>query len=914
MHKTLLGKTIILGLALSTISGVAWAADPAINVDDGATHDFSTQNITESVPGNYVGGFSGTGSAYRGSIQANNASTVVNITGNAKVDPGAVDIGWCDNFGVIGYNSGLVKVSGNLNVTSDTQTKYDNHGIGLKAKAKVAVGGDAVIDVGDNNGNNNTGIYFRDTDGNYAQFGSLKITADGRSKVYGIMDAYGSTNVVRVYKDFSITIDTDTAGDALGTWFGRLDLQGNTNVDIKQRVDGAWGAVGYRSGILQTSPNTTHTINVTVGKNVYQAHGIEYTNTTLAENAIMNVTVTSPLTNDKYLPELQTGISGIVTGTYNTKAGSVTNITVTGHPINDDSGYGGTVGLDIYGKSTLTGDLNVKVLSPKGIGLRMDSDNYAGYTSQMILNGNVDVQTNDGYAILSVSGASDAGEVVINKNGGHTVKLLGNIDTRGDDRQLIDVTLDNGASYLTGTVKMSGTNVDNETNLNFANSSTWNETGDSVVTNLTNNNSLINMTKGADTLSAVTYDGSGGTLYMDTDLNSETDGDKFNIGTTTTTAGETKIQIRDASLLNKTEVTGVKNLLLVTDGTDTTTQGTATFVGESLNAGGLWDVTPTVVNGLNALDAAGNPVGTANEWYLTKVEKKFNPDTEVLIDTGNMAYSFYRNVLTDDSLRKRLGDLRFTGEDQGLWARMKTGKLTGAGSASYQMYQVGYDKKAGNTYYGLAVDHNRSTNSFDNGNGENTMTNLSLYATNYHKSGAYSDFVLKAGKLHGDTNSFGPYPDEGSYSGWGFSGSYELGKTFAKDNGFFIEPQAQLSLGYVRGYDYTTDRGTKISVDANKAVVGRLGAVMGRRTDVGDYYFSANLFHDFAGRITGDLLAANGERGSIDGDLGYTWYELGIGGNYKLSKKTYVYGDIVKSFNGTVQKRWQANAGVRWAF
>lgn len=145
-------------------------------------------------------------------------------------------------------------------------------------------------------------------------------------------------------------------------------------------------------------------------------------------------------------------------------------------------------------------------------------------------------------------------------------------------------------------------------------------TGDSVATKLVNNNdATIDMTQGADTLAVAEYQGDGGNFIMDTDLGSETDGDKITIGTKTT-AGITYIQVKDASLTNGLgEVTGVKNLLLVTDNS---VEQAAQFVGKELNAGSLWDVTPTIENGLAALDANGNPVGTVNEWYLTKVAKK----------------------------------------------------------------------------------------------------------------------------------------------------------------------------------------------------------------------------------------------------------------------------------------------------
>lgn len=94
------------------------------------------------------------------------------------------------------------------------------------------------------------------------------------------------------------------------------------------------------------------------------------------------------------------------------------------------------------------------------------------------------------------------------------------------------------------------------------------------------------------------------------------------------------------------------------------------FVGKNLNAGGLWDVTPTIENGLTVTDADGNVTGTADQWYLTKIAKAVNNDSQVLLDAVDNSYALWRN--TNDSLRKRLGELRFRTNEtdgDGIWAR-----------------------------------------------------------------------------------------------------------------------------------------------------------------------------------------------------------------------------------------------------
>ena len=62
------------------------------------------------------------------------------------------------------------------------------------------------------------------------------------------------------------------------------------------------------------------------------------------------------------------------------------------------------------------------------------------------------------------------------------------------------------------------------------------------------------------------------------------------------------------------------------------------------------------------------------------------------------------------------------------------------------------------------------------------------------------------------------------------------------------------------------------------------------------------------------MAAANGETLSMSKDYSYTWFEVGIGANTKLSKESYFYGDIERSFGGEIEKKWQINAGVRFEF
>ena len=504
--------------------------------------------------------------------------------------------------------------------------------------------------------------------------------------------------------------------------------------------------------------------------------------------------------------------------------------------------------------------------------------------------------------------------VNINQSGNQQVVIKGGINVNGGN---LNLALDRADSLLEGFIIAS--NGGNAV-LNMANNAVWRVSkGD--ITNFVNKVTLdsgatvdLTFDEVATTkVDIADYNGTGGNIIMDTDLASEADGDKINI--TTANAGTTYVQVKDASLVNGIEVTGNKNLLLITDASEN-----INFVGKNLNAGGLWDVTPTIENGLTVTDADGNVTGTADQWYLTKIAKAVNNDSQVLLDAVDNSYALWRN--TNDSLRKRLGELRFRTNEtdgDGIWARYTSGKFSGSGfDSSYNMYQLGYDKADNaKSTYGFAVDSGTGHANYASGGGKDKLTALSVYGTWTGEKGNYTDVVARVGQFDTDVDSYGDYPDKASYKNRAYSLSVEYGKRIelSKERGTFIEPQAQLIIGRLGSSSYTTDRGTAVAVEGMNSAIARLGVVAGKKINDGsDIYFKASALHEFAGERDISMRAANGEVLAGSNDYGDTWFELGLGGNIKLGNSSHLYSDIERSFGADIQKKWQINAGVRFEF
>ena len=519
----------------------------------------------------------------------------------------------------------------------------------------------------------------------------------------------------------------------------------------------------------------------------------------------------------------------------------------------------------------------------------------------------------DTYEYNKAISIKDNGTININQSGGKQVVIKGGITV---DNGNLNLTLDRADSVLEGFIfSQNGGNAV----VNLDNSSLWRlskfDLGNSVASLMVNNGATVDMTfddTAATKLAITDYSGTGGNFIMDTDLAAET-GDKVNI--TSSAAGTTYVQVKDASLVNGHTVTGAKNLLLITDASQN-----VNFVGKNLNAGGLWDVTPTLENGENVTLTNGSQ-GTKDQWYLTKMAKQVNNDTKVLLESGDGNYALWRN--TGDTLRKRLGDLhnyRDTKvESDGIWSRYIGGKFgSGNFDGSFNMYQLGYDKAANaKSIYGFAVETGSGHTSYSYSSGKDKLFAGSIYGTWHGDNSSYTDVVARFGQFDTDIRSYGDYPDKAKAKSHAYSLSVEYGKTIElnKAQGTFIEPQAQLIVGRLGSSSYTTDRGNNVYMGGVNSCIGRLGVVAGKKDASGnDVYLKVNMLHEFGGNRDVRMLAGNGETLSESQDYGDTWFELGLGGNIKLGNSSHLYGDIERSFGADIQKKWQVNAGVRFEF
>lgn len=238
----------------------------------------------------------------------------------------------------------------------------------------------------------------------------------------------------------------------------------------------------------------------------------------------------------------------------------------------------------------------------------------------------------------------------------------------------------------------------------------------------------------------------------------------------------------------------------------------------------------------------------------------------------------------------------------------------------YHNFQLGYDKVANpKTVYGVLAERGIGSPSCACGSGKDHSLAGALYGTWFGDDGSYTDVVARYNRDDAHVSTYGGYPDRADWRSHDISASVEYGRTIpVSDNGYFVEPQAQFQMGHLGSYHATTLRGKTVQADGYDSAIGRIGFVAGRRGKDArhpfDWYIKGSLLHEFGGGRALRFTAPDGETLDTRLDSQGTWCTLGLGGSYRTSHRTYLYGDVERSFGGDPQKKWQVNVGVQYQF
>ena len=315
--------------------------------------------------------------------------------------------------------------------------------------------------------------------------------------------------------------------------------------------------------------------------------------------------------------------------------------------------------------------------------------------------------------------------------------------------------------------------------------------------------------------------------------------------------------------------------------------------------------------------------GYTKDWYLKKVEfipSKPTTSVDAVDATQRLAFA---NWVEDDKFMQRMGDLHYeTNNEEGVWMRVKGGKYSGDGfSNRHTMYQLGYDDVVKENeklkrYQGVAFSYNDGKNSFNRGSGKLKAKSIAFYSTDLRKKGHYLDLGFKIYNADSDFTVFDTEGKKitGAFDNTGISLSAKYGRKKYIDEHWSIEPQAQLTLGYLDGARYTTSNGIHVSQSDPNSVLGRIGCnFMYDMDENNTVYLKANWLHQFAGNY-GVTLTNGNDSLRIDNHDHDTWFEYGFGFACMIGKNNHLYADVERSTGGSLRKDWQWNAGMFWTF
>ena len=270
----------------------------------------------------------------------------------------------------------------------------------------------------------------------------------------------------------------------------------------------------------------------------------------------------------------------------------------------------------------------------------------------------------------------------------------------------------------------------------------------------------------------------------------------------------------------------------------------------------------------------------------------------------------------NNDMNKRLGELRDSKGEHGVWARMVRGEAEYESIKNqYNYYQIGYDEKLStdpNWTVGMFLTRTEGNSTFRTGSAENNHTGVGVYGSYLKDDGSFIDLVAKYARIDSDFNASGGV-GSGDYNTNGYSISAEYGKRFEQGNGFWIEPQVELTYGTVGAVDYTTSNGAKVRQEGMDSLVGRVGFSLGKDIKAGNIYARASYLYDFDGET--EVTMSHGDISDVyEQDLGGGWFEVGVGTNINLSDATHLYFDVEKTYGGDVATPWQWSAGIRYSF
>ena len=527
---------------------------------------------------------------------------------------------------------------------------------------------------------------------------------------------------------------------------------------------------------------------------------------------------------------------------------------------------------------------------------------------------NAEVYLNGATVVASQNGVAGVGHSIIASSGSTIQGNLGKYSLVGhmiaaDASIAIDF---DKTSYFEGASRVGGTGT-----IDYRmDGTTWKMTDNSKVTSLALHGDSSNVIFAGDsnfkTLTISDLVGTDGHFAMRSDIVGNGTGNSTGdlLVVTGNSVGEHTVTVQNRGSANST---GTETLTIID-----TADGTAEFkLTQATEVGGYeYELRRTNADSSN--------------WELYGARRSTSTGSASINSFGAGYLLGYAETQT---LLQRMGDLRqseVTGEPTGnIWARAFGGKFTSSSDGflsgfdmTYSGLQIGADKKRkwGNAdvYLGAMFGVAHSNQDFATGKGSISDRHVGLYGVYIQPSGFYVDSLVKYTKMEHDfkvLDTAGTRVTGDDMSTDGLSASIEVGQRIHLDRkskeGWYLEPQAQISTGHQSGGSFNASNGLRVDVDSYNSTLGRLGLNAGYEIKSGknpvNIYAKASYVHEFDGDVA---YRFNGSREQTS--FGDSWWTYGLGITAQINKKHNVYLDVERASGGQFNQPWSVNGGYRF--
>lgn len=601
-------------------------------------------------------------------------------------------------------------------------------------------------------------------------------------------------------------------------------------------------------------------------------------------------------------------------------SGSFGTVLVDADKVTIDGNICGTYGTTKYaGKElrlaikanelNMTGDVNIGSHGTAYSKFARDTVVDIAVAKNAVIDGDINV-TNDGTA-LAESGANNN---VVNLAFNGTGKITGAINVSRKDAVTRDVVGTNTVN-LSGNADMSASSgkfaVSGGSTVNFGGTGLW----------------AVNEWSGTDgnlgVEESVTVQLNTAVTTASTELKSETANFVLNEGGTLTTENLTSSNatvrlnaIGDTPAVTATNLTGSLGVVASGDVNDGFADANAAL--EAMQAA----VNVTTATDGSSLQLAAEEGAASKGWTAEKnedgswtVTEKGNLKLDAFASVSTLSAVQWRHEMND--LTKRMGELRDNPGAIGGWVRLYGSEMEYGNqnvTAKNTSVQVGSDYQIGDWKVGGAFTYTDGNAKYDLGDADNKSYAVALYGTWMADNGLFLDLIGKYGRISNDFRLNGM---DGDFDNNAYSVSAELGWRFDPCSFGFVEPQVELTYGRIEGDTFTTKNAAHVSQDDFDSLIGRVGVRFGVKfpKERGNLYLRVSGAHDFRGENEADVRAVNGAaHQKLSEDLGGSWVETALGGNFRLTDATNVYVDLERTTGAKVEENWRWNLGIRTEF